>query len=164
MKLRKYARFAWIMSPLVLLMGLIWLGSSKKKLYNDDNFPAVIMISTGLALFIYLIRTAPMLNMKVYEDTKSLDNDLIYSDSADFELVRMGNFNFILALISAFGMLGLAMLSVFYWAWFLERPRFSRIKDAEEAIGMTLAVVVSVCVVQSFIYVLRTYDKKWVRN
>jgi drug/metabolite transporter (DMT)-like permease len=162
MNLRKFARFAWVLGAILLIAGVAWIVFQKDDLFDDDNFPGLLLSVTGGTLLAYTIRTLPLLEKRVYENTQSIDNDLLFSDSGDFVAKGIGAFNFTLAILSAFGMIGVSMFSVYFWAWFLERPRLSKINEADEIIGMLMAVVVTICVVPAFMYVLRTYDRKYI--
>lgn len=160
MNLRKFARFALVLGGVLMTAGIAWIVFQKDNLFDDENFPGVLLSIAGTTLLVYTIRTLPLLEKRVYENTQSIDNDLLFSDSGDFVVKGIGVFNFTLAILSAFGMIGVSMFSVYFWGWFLGRPRLSRINEPDEVIGMLMAVVVTICVVPSFIYVLRTYDRK----
>jgi drug/metabolite transporter (DMT)-like permease len=160
MNLRKCARFALINGSLLIIAGLAWIALNEQGFFDDNNFPGVLTFITGAAVLSYTIRTTPLLDKRVYENTQSIDNDLLFSTSGNFTTKGIGPFNFILAIVSAFGMIGTTMLAIYFWGWFLERPRLSRVNDYDEILGLLIGIVVIICAVPSFIYVLRTYDRK----
>jgi hypothetical protein len=160
MKLKKFSRFALILGGSLILAGLSWILTSRRPIFSDSNFPAVIYSVSGMAILIYTLRTIPLLNKRVYEHTQSIDNDLLFTSSENFVVKGVGTFNFILAVLSAFGLIGAASLSLYFLGWFLDRPRLSRINEPDEIIGFIMAIITAICVVPSFLYVLRTYDRK----
>jgi hypothetical protein len=162
MKLRKYAMFAIALGTLTVVLGLSWVIFGRNDLWHDDNVVGVLMMVAGITLVVYTMRTLSFLKRKVYENTQSIDNDLLFSSEGDFTVKGIGAFNFGLAVISAFSLIGLTVMAVAFWGWFLERPNLNRVNRVEEVIGMLMALVVTICVVPSFIYLIRTYDKKYV--
>jgi hypothetical protein len=163
MRLKKYSRFAIIMGATQFLLGASWLVFEEGDVLDDDAFPGMAMLVGGLSLLLYTFRTKNNLGLKEYHDTKSLDNELLFSDTGHVEIISNDGFTRVLGVLSALGIIISAGLAIFYLGWFLERPRMSRVNDPGEVIGMVLAPVTIVCVVQSAIYTLRTFDARWVR-